>query len=350
MTLTSFFALEPSLVWGEWDRVMKTLFMIFAAVLVLRTENDIKGLAWVIALSLGFYGLKGGFFTLATGGGSHVFGPEASYIQDNNALALALIMTIPIMRYLQLSTEQKWLRLGLSGLTFLTAVSAIGSYSRGALLAGTAMLCFLWIKSRNKFRTGIAVALIVPLAYLVMPEKWFGRMETIDNYSEDASALGRINAWHFATRLAMDNVMGGGFNVFTPKMFLVYAPNPLDHHAAHSIYFQVLGEHGFIGLALFLLFMLFTWRTGTRIGNFCKNKAELKWAADLAAMCQVSFIGFAVGGAFLSLAYYDLFYYIVALLILLEKLLILDPKNKKGNFAQTPLPIAQGPANQEITT
>jgi probable O-glycosylation ligase (exosortase A-associated) len=322
-TLTSFFALEPGLVWQEWSRVMKTMLMVLVAMITLRTEKDIKLLAWTIGLSLGFYGLKGGVFTIASGGSSHVFGPEGSYITDNNALALALITALPIIWYLQLHTERRWLRIGLTGLVLFTIVAAAGSYSRGALLGGGAMLSFLWLKSRYKLRAGVALLLIVPLVYLVMPEKWFGRMETIDNYSADASVLGRFNAWHFAANVAKDNVMGGGFNVFSRKMFLIYAPEPLNHHAAHSIYFQVLGEHGFVGLALYLILMLLAWRTGTRIIKFCKGKAELKWASDLAAMCQVSFLGFAVGGSFLSLAYYDLYYYIIVLLVSLEKLLLL---------------------------
>jgi putative inorganic carbon (HCO3(-)) transporter len=42
MTFTSFFALEPSVVWIEWNRVIKTLFMVFVSVMVLNTERDIK--------------------------------------------------------------------------------------------------------------------------------------------------------------------------------------------------------------------------------------------------------------------------------------------------------------------
>lgn len=48
----------------------------------------------------------------------------------------------------------------------------------------------------------------------------------------------------------------------------------------------------------------------------------MKWASDLAAMCQVSIIGYAVAGAFLTLAYYDLYYSIIVLLVSLEKLLL----------------------------
>ncbi|HEX8784949.1 MAG TPA: putative O-glycosylation ligase, exosortase A system-associated [Telluria sp.] len=350
MTLTSFFALEPDLVWPEWERVMKTFGMVLITMSVVRSERDIKELVWVIAMSLGFFGLKGGIFTVASGGSSHVFGPDDSYISDNNALALALVTVLPMIWYLQQQSKQRYLRIGLTGLVAATLIAAAGSYSRGALVAGGAMLTFLWLKSRSKVRTGIVLLMIAPLVYLVMPHQWFARMDTIDNYQADDSALGRINAWGFALNIAKSHLMGGGYKVFTPRLFFLYAPEPTNHHAAHSIYFQVIGEHGFIGVTLFLILMVCAWRNGSRILALCKNRPEWRWASDLAAMGQVSMIGFAVGGAFLTLAYYDLIYYIVATLAVTERLLkerlALERKAVAGSVRTAPL----GPAiPKEIT-
>jgi probable O-glycosylation ligase (exosortase A-associated) len=236
-----------------------------------------------------------------------------------------LIVAVPLIWYLQQYPVKSWLRIGFIGLTLLTVIAIVGSYSRGALLGGSAMLFFLWLKSRQKFLTGSAIAVVVLIAVSFMPDQWFERMDTIENYEEDASAMGRINGWQFAINVAKDNLMGGGFNAFTPKMFEIYAPIPTDYHVAHSIYFQVLGDHGFIGLALFLLLMFLAWRTGTRVKKFCVEKPDLKWAADLATMCQVSIIGYAVAGAFLSMPYYDFYYYVIAVLVLIEKLLVRKP-------------------------
>jgi len=331
LTFTSFFALEPTLVWDQWNVVTKALFMVLISIMALNSERDIKQFAWVVGLSLGFYGLKGGVFTLLSGGVNHVYGPPDSFIADNNDLALALVTTLPLIWWLQLQTDKKWLRRGLIGLCMLTIVSAVGSYSRGALLGGITMLLFLWLKSSKKLTTGLIVLLMVPMVYAVMPEQWFARMSTIDSYSQDASALGRINAWHFAVNVATHNFLGGGFHVFTPQMFLIYAPEPFNYHVAHSIYFQVLGEQGPLGLIIYLILMTCSWRTGTRIIKFCKNKADLKWASDLAAMSQVSIVGFAVGGAFLSLAYFDLYFDIIAVLVVLEKFVFLAAEKTKGN-------------------
>jgi putative inorganic carbon (hco3(-)) transporter len=350
MTLTSIGAFSAERAWGEWNRVFKTLFMVFVTIAAINKEKDIKLLAWVVGLSLAFYGVKGGIFTLASGGSSRVMGPSGTYIGDNNDLALALVMTVPLVWYLQSQVTHKLLRNGLIGIAVLTLVSAAGSYSRGALLAACSMLAFLWLKSANKARTGIVLLMALPLVYLIMPEQWFGRMDTIHDYKEDSSAMGRLNSWQFAINLASNNLMGGGFLTFTPRMFRVYAPNPLDVHAPHSIYFQVLGEHGFIGLALFLTFLFLTWRTGTRIIRFCKGKQELSWAYGMAAMCQVSLIGYVVGGAFLTLAYYDLLYDIVALLVLLEKFLHLRERRPfvmPAPTPATPITSIQAPLHHE---
>jgi probable O-glycosylation ligase (exosortase A-associated) len=134
--------------------------------------------------------------------------------------------------------------------------------------------------------------------------------------------MGRVNAWHFAINIATTFPLGGGYNVFSPRMFILYAPQPYNYHVAHSIWFQVLGDHGFVGLAMFILLMIFVWRTGTRVRKYCRTQPDLKWAENLARMCQVCIIGYAISGSFLSLAYFDLYYDIIVILVCLEKILL----------------------------
>jgi len=156
--------------------------------------------------------------------------------------------------------------------------------------------------------------------FSMLPEQWFERMQTIGEYQSDSSALGRLNAWQMAYNLAKDRpLVGGGFDIWDPGVFARYAPVPWDVHVAHSIYFSVLGEHGFIGLGLFLLLGMLSWMTGRWIIKKARPRRDLAWAVHLAEMCQVSLVGYAVGGAFLSLAYYDLPYYIMGVLVLLRR-------------------------------
>ena len=178
---------------------------------------------------------------------------------------------------------------------------------------------FLWIKSRKKAITAIYLAVAVAILGAVMPQAWYDRMNTIETYGKDASALGRINAWHTAFNVAKDRVAGGGFEMFQAPTFRQYAPEPFNVHDAHSIYFEVMGEHGFIGIGLFLLLGIFSWFRAQQIISACKKDPDRKWASDLAAMIQVSLVGYATGGAFLGLAYFDLPYHLMVTLVLVAK-------------------------------
>jgi probable O-glycosylation ligase (exosortase A-associated) len=290
-----------------WERSMKIFLMIFVTLALLNTRRKLDWFIWVMVISLGFYGIKGGVFTLATGGNYIVWGP-GGFIGGNNELALALVMTIPLMRYLQQQSSGKWVRRGLGLSMLLTAITVLGSHSRGALLGICAMAVFMWWKSDRKLLAGLAMIGIAAAILPFMPGEWWDRMDTIGTYDQDASAMGRINAWWMAWNLAKSHFFGGGFMVSVDALFRAYAPVPDDVHAAHSIYFQILGEHGFVGLLLFLVFASLTWFAAQRLIRQNSAASDTKWAAELGAMVQVSMVGYAVGGAFLSLAYFDLPY------------------------------------------
>lgn len=316
MNVTTLFAFFPETSREMLSRVDKIMFMTLVTAMLIRTRRQLDLLIWVLVISLGYYGVKGGLFTILTGGGGIVWGPSGSFIEGNNEMALALITIIPMMYYLLLVSTNKWVKRGLGISMALCGFAAIGSYSRGALLGLSAMLLFLWLKSPKKAVPAMIMIMLIPIVLAVMPDRWSQRMDTIDNYQADASAMGRINAWKMATNLAKDRpLVGGGFDIWTGSIFTVYAPDPDDVHAAHSIYFQALGEHGFIGLGLYLLTALFTWRKGSWIRRRAALLPDYKWAVHLATMIQVSMLGFAVGGAFLSLLYYDVPYYLMMAMV-----------------------------------
>lgn len=321
MNVSTYFAMNHDPAVTEWDRSMKIQLIVLVTLMLIRDRMRVQLLVWTIALSLGFFGARGGVFALLTGGEDLVFGPPESFITDNNTLALALVMTLPLMRYLQVTAEKKWMRVGLLLMAGLTLLSIIASQSRGAFLASSVMIAFLVLKSRHKLRFMLFILAALPFMLMVMPASWFERMSTISEYQEDASALGRINAWYMAVNLAADHpFVGAGFQAFTPENFERYAPEPENVHDAHSIYFEVMAEHGFVGLGLFLLLGFLTLRMGTRVIKLTAGHESLAWARDLAAMLQVSLIGYAVGGAFLGLAYFDLFYHLVVIMVIVHKL------------------------------
>lgn len=322
MFVTTLFSVNPDAAWMQWNKVWKIQLMTVVVIMVMTTRWRLDMMMWVIALSLGLYGFKGGIFTVLTGGSYRVWGPGGSFISGNNEIGLALIMTIPLLRYLQLISSKAWIKQGLTVTIVLCLISIVGTQSRGAFLGMAAMSLFLIAKSRNKALLMILLLVSIPAIVSFMPDAWHERMSTIKTYQQDESAMGRVNAWWMAFNLAKDRLLGGGYDCFlNPRMFQLYAPIPWDVHDAHSIYFEVLGEHGFIGLGLFLSLGLASWLLAKSIIRDAKKSESTRWLADLAAMIQVSLIGYGASGTFLGLAYFDLVYNLMAILVVARTLL-----------------------------
>jgi len=318
--VTTQFAVAPDDASYELSRMLKVQAMIAVTLLIMGSRQRLEILVATIALSIGFYGLKGGIFTVATGGAYRVWGPYGSFIEGNNEIAFALLIVMPLLKYMFDMADNKWIRRGLLATMVFSAFAIVGSYSRGAFLGGAAMAFAMWLKSPRKLRFAVPAVLLCVLVVGFMPDSWTNRMETIQDYEQDDSAMGRINAWHFAVNLAADRpITGGGFGTFTPALFQKYAPSPDDFHDAHSIFFEVLAEQGYVGLVLFVSLGLLAFRTGSWVTRAARDRPDLLWVTRLARMTQVSLIGYTVGGLFLGLAYFDLPYHLMAILVLLKQ-------------------------------
>ena len=316
MAISTYFAHYPDDAMVEFVRTLKIHTMILITILFFQSKERIIWLVWVVAFSLGFYGIKGGIFTVLTGGGHLVWGPTGTFVEGNNELALALIMITPLMAFLWQETKHRYLKYFLLACILMTVAAILGSYSRGALLAIGMMGFFFWLKSSKKIVLLIPILLVGLIASIFLPQEWFDRMDTIETFEEDRSAMGRINAWYFSFNYASDHpFFGGGYAIFDPEQFREYAPEPEDYHDAHSIYFEVLAEQGFVGLFLFLGIWGLTWLTGSSIIRKTRNIPSLKWSNNLVRMVQVGLIGYGTGGAFLGLAYFDLPYHLMAIMV-----------------------------------
>lgn len=334
MNLSTAFALFPDAAFGQWVKVMKIMFVLFLGIAILHTQTHLNALVWAIVGSLGFFGVKGGIFALLTGGAFRIYGPPDSDVGDNNAISFALVITLPLFYYLFTTVPNKWVKRGLLVSIGLCALAILASHSRGAFLALAAMTGFLWLKSDKRGWLGIVILIAAPAMLAFMPDEWFARMSTIRTYEQDASSMGRINTWTMAFNLAKDHpILGGGFQIYNAESFARWAPDPLDIHAAHSIYFAALGEHGFVGLFIFLTLCGLTWHTGSYVAKATRQIPKLVWAANLGRMLQVSLVGYAVGGAFLSVLYFDVFYYLIAILVLLRRIVEEEVRSLASNGA-----------------
>lgn len=302
-----------------WERSMKIFLMVFVTLAVLTDRVKLNTFVWINAIAIGYYGIKGGAFTILTAGSYRVWGP-GGFIEGNNELGLAVCTVTPLFRYLQLQMSHKWAKLSMTAAIGLCVLMALGTHSRGALVGMAAMLLVFWWRNDKKALWGTLILAGGALALSLMPAHWWERMNTIKTYQEDDSALGRLNAWDMAIRVANDRITGGGFSMWGSAVFRMYSPNPERHHAAHSIYFQVLGEQGWIGLLLFLGIGVATWMSCSKLRKLGSEHAELRWASDLGGMVQVSMVGYGVAGAFLSLTWFDLPYNLMIMAVVGRRL------------------------------
>ncbi|KDM90745.1 hypothetical protein EA58_15270 [Photobacterium galatheae] len=319
----------PELVWPEWEKFSKVFLMFFMVALIVRQRHEFEMLIWGIIMSVGFIGAIEGLKFIASLGGHKIQGPDGHLLSDNNHFATGLCMIIPLIIYQLKAVEEKWIRLGLISMVVLCILAILGTYSRGGFLALAIIGCYFWLKSKKKVLTLIVVGFVASVSVLLLPQQWYDRMETIETAADDSSFINRVNSWKVHTLMAMERpLFGGGFKAayFQPvwdrlsmdvyKIDWVETPPPSKKvTAAHSIYFQVLGDHGFIGLVLFLLIILLSFlKMRWVIVTLSRPpwQQDYRWQVDLARMMQVSLLAFCTAGAALSLAYLELFWALAA--------------------------------------
>ena len=311
-TISSYYALAPSsMVWSKWIETLKILFMCLVGYALTTTRERVNQLVWAVALALGVWGVKGALMSLLHGGGM-IHGPDQGKNADNNHFAVALIIIVPLIFYQWHLATNRHLRRGLMAMGFLVALAVVFTYSRGALIGLCSMGLVFWLRSRAKLATGSLILAIGLGIFTFAPKAWFDRMASIENYQEDGSATGRLDFWRASLRIAANNpFVGGGYNVtlwpnaVNPLLLGTDIPRYDRGRATHSSYFEVLSEHGWVGLALFLMIGMYSWSNCSWLIRHTRDRPDLAWANLLGRMGQAAIMGYSVSGAFQSLAYLD---------------------------------------------
>lgn len=313
----TYFALDRSFALPLLDRTMKTMVLVLAVATLARSPARIQAVLWMVAASLGFYAIKGAAFVAFTGGQHKVLGPADSMIADNNNLGLVFVVLLPLLGYLRAVSRHALARMGALATIALAIVAALGTYSRGALVALIAMASFHALRSRTGMVLLAVGAVLAASLPALAPASWRERMSTISSYNEDASFQGRVSAWRTSVNIAIARpLVGAGFAAVERDEIvkLFKSPGSLDYgKAAHSIYFEVLGDAGFVGLALYLAALGSAALNTVVVLRFARSQPELDWARKLARALQTAIVAILVGGSALSMAYYDGFLVILAL-------------------------------------
>jgi probable O-glycosylation ligase (exosortase A-associated) len=204
-----------------------------------------------------------------------------------------------------------------AGLALLSVATIIGTHQRAALLALGVVAVGTWLKGRRKVILAVLLVFVGAGIVVAAPAAWWERMATISDVSKDGSIMVRLRVWEWTLNMVSGRPTGGGFEAYRKDRIVLPDANGKERvevgRAFHSSFFEVLGEHGWFGLALFLSLLGLSFKTLRRVARQTRDIAHLKWAHDLAAALQVSLLSMLTCGTFISIAFMPFFYYVFAL-------------------------------------
>ncbi|MDY7039044.1 MAG: putative O-glycosylation ligase, exosortase A system-associated [Thermodesulfobacteriota bacterium] len=320
-SFTTFFAFNETGAREELIRVSKILLMTYATMFLINDRYRVNVFLTIITFSIGLLGLKGSLFAFKTGGEYMVFGPPQSFLEDNNDFAHAVCMVIPLIVWLKNQQTRKYLKNICRIMIGTSILSVLITYSRGGFLTLTAVLGLYLLRSKRKHLIILVIIIGIIVSVPFLPQKWYDRMESIQDYNQDLSVIGRFNAWHTAWNVAKDMPLtGGGFQMFTSRTFDKYAPDPDNVHDVHSIYFEVLGEHGFVAFFIFFGMIATCILSLQKMKKYWHLKTD-QWGSGLCDALLISFAAYLVGGFTLGRVSFDLFYHLIAMVVILKTII-----------------------------
>ena len=343
-SMSTFFALSPDNAWHKMIEISKISLMVVVILLLINTKEQLWWLLRVMALCIGFYGLKGGVWSIFTGGQDLVYGPEESFLHANNAIGLAMTMNLPILFYLFRVETNWWLKYIFLVMFIFSYPAIICTYSRGAWLGMvTATFLILWYTRYKVFwllSGGLAALVLVAsmLALNLVPETITKRFDQLVHYEEEGSAQSRLWSWEFCRRVGFSNpITGAGFNYYSRGMYAKYYPEFLKRYkgkgtywSCHSMWFTVFSEQGFIGMALWLSLLGSCFLGLRKVGRIAKslnNQVLYLFSRMLVSVVLV----YMVVGTFLDVAYFEFFFQIVAAIICLKSIVKMTRRTQEND-------------------
>ena len=324
----------------KWEWVWKALLFGIFLPLTLTTRARLEGLALVVVLSIGTIVISTGMKTVFGGGGYEnlrFFVDDNSGIYESSTLATMAIALVPMIWWLvRFGTifRPHWLVTGFAlALTLACFLVPIGTEARTGLLciAVLAVMMLRYVKQRILFMAAGAALGLAALPFL--PQSYYERMATLGQPSGDESASTRVAVWEWTIDYASKNPMGGGFDSYLGNKFTYIMPvketdgntvsvkfKPIEDkgRAFHSAIFEVLGEQGYPGLAIWVLLHLSgLWqmeRVRARWKTRTDDEAEA-WVAPFAVALQLASVIYLVGALFQGIAYQPVMLMLVGLQI-----------------------------------
>lgn len=297
---------------------------------LLATPAVFRKVAWAWLLIMGYVAVFG---ILHNGEG------PGAMLGDQNDLALGCATAFPFAFYgfERLSGGRRWF---CGVVAALMVIAIVVSFSRGGFIALVVVAAYCWMASRHKLRGLVTVALVGLLLMVAAPDEgrtgqsYVERIRSIFN-TDEGTAEGRRFLWATARNMWKANpILGVGGGNFA---FLVGIYQPVDFDkpeylerdwsgtVTHSFYFQVLAEHGSVGMVLIAYIVGVHFLTLRRLRRLAKSEPglpeDIRRDAELyGGALGGAVAGYCAAGAFLSVAYYPYLWYFTAMTVALDSM------------------------------
>lgn len=332
VTVTCFWAEVPEHVWTKWDWAFKTVLFSAFVPFVIRSRIQIEAFLLVFLFSLSGNVIPFGIKTILSGGG---YGTQLGLVERNNGLgegatlATVCLMSIPILlalrKHSQIIPRNWFTNLGFLGGAALLIITAIGTFERTALVGLVVLAATTWVTSRRKILVGALCAVVALAVAFKTSDAWNTRMSTITSGAQDGSIAVRLAVWKWTFDYALAHPLGGGFNLYAIDRIDVSSetsPTGVDtivSRAFHSIYFEMLGEQGWVGLGMFLAIAALSFFSLWGVIRRCKDNPQLRWCGDLSKAIMSAMVILMTCGAFIGIAFQPFLYYVFAISLALRE-------------------------------
>jgi probable O-glycosylation ligase (exosortase A-associated) len=328
ITYTTSIAQFPEAASFKYDYVVKTIIMTLTIPFILNSRLKVEMALCAIIAGVSYYMLIGGLRTvLGQAGYGMPLVPTPlgdSEIVETSTLSMVAVFTIPLLLYIRnhsLFRDQisylKPLTLFLIACCILTV---IGTYARTGLVGLAALVFLYFLSSQHKLRLALGSAVLAVGLIAFSSDAYISRMQTLENATEDSSALGRILVWRWTIDYVSDRQLtGGGFDSYIANAGQLnqYLQSDVDLGlkpnqpvAFHNVFFEVLGEQGYVGLFIYILLIFRTWHLNWKLSRDSMADPALR---AIATVLQQVIIIYCVCGMFIGVAYAPWIFYFIGI-------------------------------------
>ena len=338
----------------KWAWVWKAMIFAVFLPLTLRTRLRLEALALFMVLCASTIIINGGMKTALSGGGYGVLNlmvDNNSGLYEGSIISCVAISLIPLILWLAKHGTvfpPDWkVRTFAYALCLTCLLMPIGTEARTGLVCIAILAGMMLMRSKRRFIYAPLMAFAALAAIPFLPASFTQRMSTIENHQSDESASTRLAVWKWTLDYVKEHPAGGGFDNYLQNSFSYYMQEHVvdsggarlerrlvtdKGRAYHSAYFEMLGEQGYFGFAVWALIHLICFIRTEAIRRLYRNRdgPGEAWIAPFALALQQGHIIYMVGSLFVGIAYQPFIFMMLSLQIGLDTYLT----RKRGQAAR----------------